>query len=98
MKAFYTLILVVLAGTAYGQSNLPTCQGNDASKWSNSFGTYTETQGSWKGDKYVGEFSALGVFHGKLWDLIVRRTHSYLVTLLERWLDDDAIALHKYFY
>ena len=41
MKAFYTLILVVLGGTAYGQSNLPVCQGNNASKWSNCIGEET---------------------------------------------------------
>ena len=92
IKAIYTLILILMAGTAYGQSNLPAWQGSDDSKWSYCFGTYTETQGSWKGDKYVGEFSALGVFHGKLWDLIVRRTRSYLVMLIECWLVDDAIA------
>ena len=34
MKAFYTSILVLLASTAYGQSNLPACQGRDISKWS----------------------------------------------------------------
>ena len=52
MKAIYTLILVLLAGTAYGQSNLPACQGSDASKWSNCFGSWTASDG----DKYVGEF------------------------------------------
>ena len=65
MKAFYTLILVLMAGTAYGQSNLPSCQGGDGSTWSYCFGTYTVTQAPYKGDVYVGEFGALGVFHGK---------------------------------
>jgi hypothetical protein len=41
MKAIYTLIFVLLAGTAYGQSNLPACQGNDVSKWSNCIGQET---------------------------------------------------------
>ena len=65
MKAFYTLILVLVAGTAYGQTSLPVCQGSDASKWSYCFGTYTETQGTWKGDVYVGELGTLGIFHGQ---------------------------------
>ena len=52
MKAFYTLILFLLAGTAYGQSNLPACQGTDASRWSNCFGSWTSTNGN----KYVGEW------------------------------------------
>ena len=52
MKALYTLILFLLAGTAFGQSNLPACQGSDASRWSNCFGSWTASNG----DKYVGEF------------------------------------------
>ena len=60
MKAFYTLILVLLVGTAYGQSNLPACQGNDIARWSNCLGTST-----WpNGDKYVGEFKN-GKKHGQ---------------------------------
>ena len=52
MKTIYTLILVLMAGTAYGQSNLPACQGSEYSKWSNCFGSVTSS----KGNKYVGEF------------------------------------------
>jgi hypothetical protein len=52
MKAFYTLILVLLAGTAYGQSNLPACQGNDVSKWSNCIGEETINDRH----QYKGEF------------------------------------------
>jgi hypothetical protein len=52
MKTLYALILVLLAGTAYGQSNLPACQGSDASKWSHCFGNWTTSNGY----KYVGEW------------------------------------------
>ena len=52
MKTFYTLILVLLAGTAYGQSKLPACQGSGTAKWNNCFGSWTPSNG----DKYVGEF------------------------------------------
>ena len=52
MKAFYTLILILLASTAYGQSNLPACQGSDVSSWSNCSGAVTFADGN----KYVGEF------------------------------------------
>ena len=60
MKAFYTLILVLLAGTAYGQNNLPACQGSDVRKWSNCFGSWTASNG----DKYVGEYKD-GKRHGQ---------------------------------
>ena len=60
MKAFYALILVLLASTAYGQSNLPACQGSDASKWSNCFGSWTASDC----DKYVGEWKD-GKFNGQ---------------------------------
>ena len=40
-----------VAGSAYGQSSLPACQGS-VSRWTNCFGTTTFTSGS----KYVGEF------------------------------------------
>ena len=52
MKTLYKLILLLLAGTVYGQSQLPTCRGSDTSKWSNCVGTVPDTNG----DKYVGEF------------------------------------------
>ena len=52
MKAFYTLILVLMTGTAFGQSNLPACQGSDTTRWSNCVGSWTPSNGS----KYVGEF------------------------------------------
>ena len=51
MKTLYALILVLLAGTAYGQSNLPACQGSDVSKWSNCFGTV-----NFPNDRYIGEW------------------------------------------
>ena len=51
MKTLYALILSLLAGTAFGQSNLPACQGSDTNRWSNCFGSWTFSNG----DKYVGE-------------------------------------------
>ena len=42
------------------QSNLPVCQGNDASRWSNCFGSWTFSNG----DKYVGEFED-GKYNGQ---------------------------------
>ena len=52
MKAFYTLILVLLAGAAYGQSNLPECPKDVNSNWTNCFGAFINIIG----DKYLGEF------------------------------------------
>ena len=52
MKAFYTILLVLLVGTAYGQSNLPACQGSDTTKWDNCSGEET-IRGS---HQYKGEF------------------------------------------
>ena len=60
MKAFYALILVLLALTAYGQSNLPACQGSDTARWDNCFGTIKFSGGA----EYVGEFKE-GKLHGQ---------------------------------
>ena len=62
MKTLYTLILVVLAGTAYGQSNLPACQGNDAIKWSNCIGEETiNDRHQYKGEFLNVQMHELGV-------------------------------------
>ena len=53
MKAFYTLFLILVVGTTYGQSNLPACKGGDTSKWTNCFGIENYT----KDEKYIGEWS-----------------------------------------
>jgi hypothetical protein len=60
MKSIYTLILVLIASTVYGQSNLPACQGGDTIKWSNCFGTQIFPSGA----KYVGEWKE-GKVHGQ---------------------------------
>jgi len=60
MKTLYTLILVLLAGTAYGQSQLPACQGSNFSQWHNCFGNLIDASG----DKYLGEFKN-GTFNGQ---------------------------------
>jgi len=52
MKPLITLIFVLTLGTAYGQSNLTVCQGNDDSKWSNCFGTFANQNGY----VYIGEY------------------------------------------
>ena len=50
-KYFLITIAFVLSVTAFGQSNLPSCQGSDATRWSNCFGSWTGSNGN----KYVGE-------------------------------------------
>ena len=62
MKAICTLILVLLAGTAFGQSNLLACQGNDVSKWSNCIGEETiNNRHQCKGEFLNGQRHGLGV-------------------------------------
>jgi hypothetical protein len=61
MKAFYTLILVLLAGTAFGQRNLPACPALDNSQtgvnktqnWNNCTGNYADEDGRFA---YQGEY------------------------------------------
>ena len=60
MKTLYALILVLMAGTAHGQSNLPACKGSDTTRWSNCSGSVTYSNGA----KYVGEWKD-GKRHGK---------------------------------
>jgi len=63
MKLIRLSLLVfafVLSGTAFGQSNLPACQGSDTKRWSNCFGSWTASSG----DKYVGEWKD-GVRNGQ---------------------------------
>ena len=60
MKAIYTLILVLLAGTAYGQSNLPVCRGWP-SKWDLCNGKYKFAPDCYE---YVGAFKD-GKKHGQ---------------------------------
>jgi hypothetical protein len=62
MKAICTLIFVLLAGTAYGQSNLPACQGNDISMWSNCTGEKNiKGRHQYKGEFLNGQRHELGV-------------------------------------
>ena len=51
-KLLLFVIGTMLAFGAYGQSDLPTCQGSDTTKWRNCFGTYTNVHGT----EYVGEY------------------------------------------
>ena len=45
------LVLVLMVGGAFAQSNLPACQGSDTTKWSNCTGGATLSNG-----RYVGEY------------------------------------------
>ena len=53
-KRFFALLSLtfVLSGTAFGQSNLPSCHGTDTTKWSNCIGKSTAING----DEFIGEF------------------------------------------
>jgi hypothetical protein len=51
-KHLLFVIGTLLAFSAYGQSDLPPCQGSDSTKWSSCFGTSTNVNG----EKYVGEY------------------------------------------
>lgn len=51
MKLLLRLLLLVMIGSAYAQSNLPACEGVDPAKWNNCFGSFTHSNGL----KYVGE-------------------------------------------
>jgi hypothetical protein len=61
MKSIYTLILVLLAGTAFGQRNLPACPALDNSQtgvnrtqnWNNCIGNYADEDGRFA---YQGEY------------------------------------------
>ena len=44
-------VLCLMAGSAYAQSSLPACQGNDLSMWTNCFGSF-----NYRGNKYIGEY------------------------------------------
>jgi len=49
-----------MVGGAYAQSKLPACQGSDAARWSNCFGTASFANGN----RYVGEFKN-GEYNGQ---------------------------------
>ena len=54
------VLLVLMAGSAFGQSSLPACQGNDVSRWTNCFGSFTSPNGN----RYVGEVKD-GTYNGQ---------------------------------
>ena len=60
MKIYYTLILVLMAGSAYGQSNLPPCRGSDVSRWSNCTGLQTTKDFIYKGEFLNGKMHGSG--------------------------------------
>jgi len=60
MNILLRLLVVLMMGSAYAQSNLPACQGSETSGWSNCTGTKTFANGN----KYVGEFKD-GKYNGQ---------------------------------
>jgi len=46
------LTFILLSGSAYAQSNLPTCEGDEIFKWNNCVGTFTYVNGA----KYISEY------------------------------------------
>ena len=65
MKTLFALIISLLAGTAYGQSKLLPCVGQDKTLWGSCFGTFIySANNQLKGNKYVGEFSGQ-IFDGQ---------------------------------
>jgi len=52
MKTLFQLLIVLMIGCSYAQSNLPACQGNDVVKWNNCIATTTFVSGL----KFVGEY------------------------------------------
>lgn len=63
-RGLFALIFILLAGTAYGQSNLPACQGSDDSKWSNCAGESTlKEENNYKGEYLNGKKHGFGVMN-----------------------------------
>jgi hypothetical protein len=54
------LAFILMAGSAYAQSNLPACEGRDVFRWTNCFGTLIQLGGM----KYIGEFKD-GKYNGQ---------------------------------
>lgn len=84
MKTLYTLILVLLAGTAYGQSNLPACQG-DPYYWTNCYGVSNISPNSspygtsYEGEFKNGKFDGYGSYQsrGRAWIPYILRSINY---------------------
>lgn len=62
MKAFYTLIFVLMAGTAYGQNDLRTCSEFEIFVWGGNECLGTKTYGS--REKFVGRFGKIFFISG----------------------------------
>ena len=62
MKAFYTLIFMFLAGTAFAQSKLPTCKGDNYEQWNSCTGTINGNDGTaYEGDFANGQINGYGL-------------------------------------
>ena len=60
MKTIFQLLIVLMIGSSYAQSNLPACKGSDVTRWDNCFGAFNWTNGN----KYVGEWKD-GEYNGQ---------------------------------
>ena len=56
------LAFVLMVGSAYAQSSLPACQGRDASRWTNCFGTQLVKNGVYVGEYQNGYYNGQGAF------------------------------------
>ena len=62
------LLSFFLGGTAFGQSNLPACQGSDVTTWSNCYGRVTKTNHTYLGVFLNGKehgFGTMDITHPK---------------------------------
>jgi hypothetical protein len=76
---FILLSTLLLAGSVFGQSNLPACKGSDTTKWSNCIGTKTFENGT----KYVGQWKA-GKSNGQ-----GTETYANGTKYVGQWKDDN---------
>ena len=62
MNILFRLLVVLMMGNAYAQSNLPACQGRDVAKWSNCNGEQTRSaEFQYKGEFLDGKRHGFGV-------------------------------------
>ena len=65
-RIIYSSLAMMLSGTAFGQSNLPECQGSDVSRWTNCTGRETTKDFIYRGEFLNGKkhgFGAMNVIH-----------------------------------
>ena len=62
IRVIRILLISLLMCSAYAQSNLPACQGNDIKNWSNCSGSYSWPSGMYRGEWRDGQRHGQGVF------------------------------------